>query len=921
MPDHIVISEFRTRGQNGAGDEFIEIFNPSGQAVDIGGWQIKKSSGCGISTTILLTVSSGVQLAAGQHFLAAPSGASAGPPDQNFTAGIADSGGIALLDSQGSVIDSAGMCADTAYLEEDPLLPLASGSLDQSYERRPGGCTDSNNNLADFTLTVPSDPQNLSSPFTICTDTSTATATTSATPTASATETPTVTPSFTDTPTRAPGFTPSATLTRPPTAAPTSQILISEFRTRGQNGAGDEFIEIFNPTGETVEIGGWLLKRSSGCGTSVSTLLTISAGIQLLPGQHFLAAPSGASINTPDQNFTAGIADSGGIALLNNSGIIIDQAGMCAATTYLEGTPLAALTSSSLDRSYERASGGCTDTDNNIADFTLIGPGAPQNLSSPLNVCADVPSTTPTFTPSAAATATDTPTAAGTTTFTPTPTITATATPSATATPTFTPSATATATATPSATATPTFTPSATATATPSATATPTFTPSATATITAIDTPSATATTTATDTPTVTATPTSTPSATTTTTATGTVFIDHILISEFRTRGQNGAGDEFIEVFNPTNETVDISGWSIKRSSGCGISTATLLTVTNGIHLSPGQHFLAAPSAASVSSPDQNFTAGIADNGGIALLDSQANVIDRAGMCADTAYFESIPLPPLSSSVLDRSYERNSGGCDDTNNNLADFSLIVPSNPQNLSSAMTACGDISTATPIPSATDTPTATATETPTATALHTPSPTATLPSTPIPPNHILISEFRTRGPSGASDELIEIFNPTGNTIDISGWLIRKSSLCGAATSTLLTVASGVQLSPGQHFLAAPSGASAANADQNFSAGIADTGGIALVDGLGMIMDQAGMCASSAYLEGDPLPGLTASSLDRSYERNSSGCLDTDNNLIDFSLIAPSSPQNLSSPLTACASGTIEPFIRGGITRIQME
>ncbi len=217
--------------------------------MDIGGWQIKKSSGCGISTTILLTVSSGVQPAAGQHFLAAPSGASAGPPDQNFTAGIADSGGIALLDSQGSVIDSAGMCADTAYLEEDPLLPLASGSLDQSYERRPGGalggCTDSNNNLADFRLTIPNDPQNLSSPFTICTDVSTATATISATPTSSPTDTPTDPPSFTDTPTPTPVYTPSATLTSTPTftpastAAPTSHILISEFRTRGQNGAGD----------------------------------------------------------------------------------------------------------------------------------------------------------------------------------------------------------------------------------------------------------------------------------------------------------------------------------------------------------------------------------------------------------------------------------------------------------------------------------------------------------------------------------------------------------------------------------------------------------------------------------------------------------------------------------------------------------
>jgi hypothetical protein len=163
--------------------------------------------------------------------------------------------------------------------------------------------------------------------------------------------------------------------------------LISEFRTRGSNGAADEFIEIFNPSGETVDIGGWLIKKSSGCGTSMSTLLTVTAGIQLLPGQHFLAAPSGAS----DQNFTAGIADNGGIALFNNHGIAVDKVGLCVSTSYLEGSPLLPMTSSSLDRSYERNPGGafgsCYDTDNNLADFAVIVPSNPQNLSSPLTFC------------------------------------------------------------------------------------------------------------------------------------------------------------------------------------------------------------------------------------------------------------------------------------------------------------------------------------------------------------------------------------------------------------------------------------------------------------------------------------------------------------------------------------------------------
>ena len=39
---------------------------------------------------------------------------------------------------------------------------------------------------------------------------------------------------------------------------------------------------------------------------------------------------------------------------------------------------------------------------------------------------------------------------------------------------------------------------------------------------------------------------------------------DNIVISEFRTRGPAGDRDEFIEIFNPTNLTLDISGWELR---------------------------------------------------------------------------------------------------------------------------------------------------------------------------------------------------------------------------------------------------------------------------------------------------------------------------------------------------------------------
>jgi len=245
--------------------------------------------------------------------------------------------------------------------------------------------------------------------------------------------------SQTDTP------SPTPTLTPAPTLLPPYHIVISEFRTRGPNGGNDEFIEIFNPTGDSIDISGWKIKRSIACGTSEYELLTINAGTILLAGQHFLAGATWSGTPTatptspanpfvPDQTFSAGIADDGGIALFNTAGQIVDQVGMCADTRYREGTTLTSLTSN-LNRGYERKPGGisgsCYDTNNNATDFALLNPSDPQNLSSPLTVCAS--SATGTTTPTETATPTETLAETATQTLTQTPT------PTFTLMPTFTP--------------------------------------------------------------------------------------------------------------------------------------------------------------------------------------------------------------------------------------------------------------------------------------------------------------------------------------------------------------------------------------------------------------------------------------------------------------------------------------------------
>ena len=271
-PAHLVISEFRARGwygPDGSADEFVELFNPGGAAVNIGNWMIKKSGSCasssGAAVSNLVTIPAGTILKAGQHYLLAAAGSylasssSTSPrPDLTFPASLADDGGLALVNSAGSLVDQVGMCSSTRYREGTTLSPLE-GASDSSYERKPGGltaCYDTNNNSADFALLTVASPLNKSSPITMCTGV------------------------LTSTPTR------TLVPTRTPTPIP-GVVVINEFLPhprRDWNGDGtantaDEYIELMNMGTRSVNLRNWRL--DNGAGTPAYTLTALT----LLPRQ------------------------------------------------------------------------------------------------------------------------------------------------------------------------------------------------------------------------------------------------------------------------------------------------------------------------------------------------------------------------------------------------------------------------------------------------------------------------------------------------------------------------------------------------------------------------------------------------------------------------------------------------------------
>lgn len=252
-----------------------------------------------------------------------------------------------------------------------------------------------------------------------------------------------------------------------------------------------------------------------------------------------------------------------------------------------------------------------------------------------------------------------------------------------------------------------------------------------------------------------------------------------VVISEFRFRGDGGGNDEFIELYNPTGVSIDISGWLIRGSNNIG-TNSTRATIPMSTILQPGQYYLVAHSGYTGSGTvDLSYGTGITDDGGVALtLADTTTVIDQVGLSGGSFYLEGSPLPPLTTNV-DRGYERRIGGangnCQDDDNNQTDFFLVSSNNPQGLGSPFVSCG---APTATPSSTNTPTNTSTPTNTNTPTNTPIFSLTPSLTPAP-GEIIISEVAWSGTNASpDDEWIELYNTRPWDVNLTGWRLTNST-----------------------------------------------------------------------------------------------------------------------------------------------
>ena len=222
-------------------------------------------------------------------------------------------------------------------------------------------------------------------------------------------------------------------------------VLISEFRLRGPNGANDEYVELYNNTETPIAVStnddssGWALAASDGV-----IRFVIPNGTILPAHGHFLGVNSGgyslssypagnngesATTATGDATYETDIPDNAGIALFRTSNTEnfstatrLDAVGSTAEsnTLYKQGTGYPALTPFDIDYAFVRDTCGkggsittfglCPtnglpqNTDNNAADFYYVdtagtstaagqrlGAPGPENLSSPIQRNAEMP--------------------------------------------------------------------------------------------------------------------------------------------------------------------------------------------------------------------------------------------------------------------------------------------------------------------------------------------------------------------------------------------------------------------------------------------------------------------------------------------------------------------------------------------------
>ena len=197
-----------------------------------------------------------------------------------------------------------------------------------------------------------------------------------------------------------------------PVQGTTDHVMISEIYVNEIN-AGSEWIELYNPTDTSINIGGWVIDTKTD--TSADVTLPSNAEIPA-HGFYFIGdessgewKPDNPAWSMPDHTETMTLTDEDGWVRLRKAegGQIVDIVGWGTATTYETAPADKPLQGKSIERKAQGTStketmgpggkdadrGNGYDSDDNSQDFVLRDSPEPQNSSSPPEIPFGPPAT------------------------------------------------------------------------------------------------------------------------------------------------------------------------------------------------------------------------------------------------------------------------------------------------------------------------------------------------------------------------------------------------------------------------------------------------------------------------------------------------------------------------------------------------
>lgn len=260
---------------------------------------------------------------------------------------------------------------------------------------------------------------------------------------------------------------------------------------------------------------------------------------------------------------------------------------------------------------------------------------------------------------------------------------------------------------------------------------------------------------------------------------------NHVVISEVKITGGTGkTADEFVELYNPTDQTIGLSGWQLVKKTASG-SSYILVDNFGEREIRSHSFFLVAHPVGYLGETQPDFyyttTNSVADNNTVVLLNDVGQEIDKVGFGTATDFEGTAALNPGANKSLERKALADSvietmveGGPDyflgngkDTDDNEADFILRGDSEPQNSTSELEYRDII-----VPDIPEPPVEEPTPSP-------PPPSAgDEPAPPIYSDKIKISEVFPNPAGRDEGEFVELLNSGTAEVDLADWYLGDMS-----------------------------------------------------------------------------------------------------------------------------------------------